>query len=90
MSVATSEPSARPTPIAKPRKAPVRGGTRSECAACGAVFGGVASFDAHRVGPHAEEFAPGRFRRHPDRRCLTTTELGARFSRDSRGYWTRA
>lgn len=63
-------------------------GVRSECAACGEVFAGVGPFDAHRIGPHAEEFAPGRFRKHPDRRCLTADELAARFSRDGRGYWT--
>lgn len=52
--------------------------TRSECAACGAVFAGVRAFDAHRVGP----FIRG------GRRCLTPPEMQARgMAQDARGWW---
>jgi hypothetical protein len=51
--------------------------TRSECAACGAVFAGVRAFDAHRVGPY------------PDgRRCLIPGEMRALgMTQDNRGWW---
>lgn len=42
---------------------------------CDDNFVSVSSFDDHRVGPHCEEFAPGRFRPSPERRCLTAQEL---------------
>lgn len=52
--------------------------TRSECAACGAVFAGVRAFDAHRVGSYQPK----------TRRCLTACELHAQgMAQDVRGWW---
>jgi len=60
-------------------------GTRSECSGCGLVFSGVKAFDAHRVGPYGLEFAPGRYKVHPDRRCLTEAEMAA-WPRTDKGW----
>lgn len=80
-----SDHSEAPSPDTEARKPLVRAGTRSECAACTAIFGSVTAFDAHRTGPHDFEYQPGRFKPSPGRRCLG--DLAATFTRDSRSYW---
>jgi hypothetical protein len=51
------------------------------CDSCGQYFGGVTTFDLHRVG----EYSDGT------RRCLTAAEMQARgLSLNARGLWVRA
>jgi hypothetical protein len=60
---------------------------RCGCAACDEQFVSVNAFDTHRVGPQGEEFAPGRWRGHPDRRCLTIGKMaGAGWERTTTGW----
>lgn len=58
-----------------------RHSVQSACGACGAVFCGVEAFDAHRVGPIGEEFAPGRYRQHAGRHCMAASDLDKKFRR---------
>lgn len=45
------------------------------CGNCTEGFVSVEAFEAHRVGPHSEEFAPGRYWPNRARRCLTSEEM---------------
>lgn len=48
---------------------------RCVCVRCAQPFVSVNAFDRHRIGPHGKEFAPGRWRVHPGRRCLHVAEM---------------
>ena len=54
------------------------GTNRCKCSGCGSYFGGVGSFDLHRIGPA------------DDRRCLAPAVMSDRgLRRQPRGYWVR-
>lgn len=56
------------------------------CTSCGKDFGGVAAFDAHRVGKHEHNYSG----EYPDgRRCLTEDEMLRKgFTLNTRGAWS--
>jgi hypothetical protein len=62
------------------------------CGACGLDFGGIAAFDAHRVGRHEYTLAQGLQMdppREDGRRCLDLDELlGLGFVQNAYGRWT--
>lgn len=73
----TSIPNHRDPAKSDPKLPP--GTNYCRCPTCGEYFGGVTTFDRHRVGPAA------------DRACLGRLAMRrAGLSIDSKGYWRRA
>ena len=60
-----------------------------ECTACGLFFGGVSTFDQHRV--FMDKDAKGKYIEDWERRrCLTVAEMEAKGWRpDENGFWGR-